>query len=267
MEKSQSSNQLAGNNKYWSFKSKFRRSQSTTPSLGSTFYLTEELVVGNESSSGLVWIIFSSFNFVIYSILFSKNSVNGCQYQKLCDVFKPNCGFMFVLNSASQLDSNSTYTDSASPSSQRSGPPLNAPALPLPPRPPSVASQQNFHNERRNSSAMRPHSPPPPPPPVPKRNGPQKDKEKVKSSSSSWYAECGLFDSSNLGKLCSEVSFCLSSFEVKLMKFLSLQTPSRDPLKKIPSIHLCMLKQDYGITYQQVPALMTVHSLNMVWYF
>lgn len=73
MEKSQSSNQLAGN-KYWSFKSKFRRSQSTTPSLGSTFYLTEEVVVGNESSSGLVGIIFSSFNFVICSLNVSIKS-------------------------------------------------------------------------------------------------------------------------------------------------------------------------------------------------
>lgn len=146
MEKSQSSTQLSGNNKYWSFKSKFRRSQSTSTSLGSTFYLTEEVAVGNESSSGV-----------------------------------------------SQVDSNSTYADSASPSSQRSG--LSAPTIPLPPRPPSVASQQNSVSERRNSSAMRPHSPPPPPPPVPKRNGPQKDKIK---SSSSWYAECGLFDSSAL---------------------------------------------------------------------
>ncbi|XP_034248382.1 ephexin-1-like isoform X1 [Thrips palmi] len=147
MEKCQSSGQLTGN-KYWSFKSKFKRSQSSTASLGSTFYLTEEVVVGNESSS-----------------------------------------------SASQMDSNSTYADSASPASQRSGPPLSAPTIPLPPRPSSAASQQNATNERRNSGAMRPHSPPPPPPPVPKRNGPQKDKAK---SNSSWYAECGLFDSSNL---------------------------------------------------------------------
>lgn len=50
MEKSQSSGQLAGT-KYWSFKSKFRRSQSTSVSLGSTFYLTEEVHVGKDSSS------------------------------------------------------------------------------------------------------------------------------------------------------------------------------------------------------------------------
>ncbi|KAK3912006.1 Ephexin-1 [Frankliniella fusca] len=153
MEKSQSSNQLAGN-KYWSFKSKFKRSQSTSTSLGSTFYLTEELTIGNESSSGV-----------------------------------------------SQVDSNSTYTDSASPSSQRSGPSSNLHPLPLPPRPPSATSQQNSINERRNSGAVRPNSPPPPPPPVPKRNGPQKEREKTKSCSSSWYAECGLFDSSNLDSI------------------------------------------------------------------
>lgn len=63
------------------------------------------------------------------------------------------------------MDSNSTYADSASPASQRSGPPLSAPTIPLPPRPSSAASQQNSTNERRNSGAMRPHSPPPPPPP------------------------------------------------------------------------------------------------------
>ena len=147
MEKSQSSSQLSGS-KYWSFKSKFQRSHSTSTTLGSTFYLTEEMHVGKDSSSGV-----------------------------------------------SQQDSNSTY--SASPVSQRSGPTIAAPSIPLPPRPPSVASQQNSVSERRNSGAMRPNSPPPPPPPpVPRRNNPRKDKDKTKSASS-WYAECGLFDSTN----------------------------------------------------------------------
>ena len=54
MEKSQSSGQLAGN-KYWSFKTKFRRSQSSSTYLGSTFYLTEEVHVGKDSSSRYEW--------------------------------------------------------------------------------------------------------------------------------------------------------------------------------------------------------------------
>lgn len=71
MEKCQSSGQLTGN-KYWSFKSKFKRSQSSTASLGSTFYLTEEVVVGNESSSRYDGVAFSdSYTSVLLVLRFS----------------------------------------------------------------------------------------------------------------------------------------------------------------------------------------------------